>query len=114
MLYVSNQALYFHSYFNDSIIFFGKHTKMKIPLIDIKNIQKAKNAKIFDNSIKITLKNDQKVFLTSFLSRDSCYTLIIDQIRRIKMMGIDNISSDKSLLSSSDSDQIIPKGQLSP
>ena len=58
MLYVSSEALYFHSYFNDSLIFFGKHTKMKVPLTDIKTIQKAKNAKIFDNSIKIRLSNE--------------------------------------------------------
>jgi hypothetical protein len=58
MLYVSSEALYFHSYFNDSLIFFGKHTKMKVPLLDIKTLRKAKNAKIFDNSIDVCLKND--------------------------------------------------------
>lgn len=31
-LYVSDQALYFHSPFTDSIIFFSKETKIKVPL----------------------------------------------------------------------------------
>ena len=39
-LFVSNQALYFHSFFNDSIMFFGRETKIKIMLKDIKDIKK--------------------------------------------------------------------------
>ena len=34
-LFVSNQALYFHSYLNDKQLFFGKHTKLKLPYEDI-------------------------------------------------------------------------------
>ena len=57
-MYISNQALYFHSYFNDSIMFLSKvGTKFKILISDIKDVLKAKNAVIFDNSIEIYLTN---------------------------------------------------------
>lgn len=52
-LYVSNQALYFHSMFNDKLLIIGSSTKMKVPLSNIKDIVKSKNALIFDNSIDI-------------------------------------------------------------
>lgn len=57
-MYISNQALYFHSYFNDSIMFLSKvGTKFKILISDIKDVVKAKNAVIFDNSIELYLMN---------------------------------------------------------
>jgi len=52
-LYVSSEALYFHSKFNDSSLFFGGDTKIRIPYTDIKSTSKAKMAKIFNNSIII-------------------------------------------------------------
>ena len=63
--------MYFHSYFNDSIMFLSKvGTKFKILISDIKDVVKAKNAVIFDNSIELVLNNGQKVFFTSFIQRD--------------------------------------------
>ena len=57
-MYVSNKCIYFHSNFNNSVLFlgkfmFGEDTKIKIPLNDIKSINKKSNAKVFDNSINI-------------------------------------------------------------
>ena len=70
-IYISSEAIYFHSYFNDSLMFLSKiGTKFKFLISDIKDITKAKNAIIFDNSIEFKLLNDQKVFFTSFLRRD--------------------------------------------
>ena len=70
-IYISTAALYFHSYFNDSIMFLSKvGTKFRILISDIKDVTKAKNAVIFDNSIELILMNGQKLFLTSFIQRD--------------------------------------------
>jgi hypothetical protein len=85
-IYISNQSLYFHSYFNDSLLFFKKETKIKVPISQIRDIQKAKNAKIFDNSINLSLYNGTSLFLTSFLKRDDCYRLILKQMKRIKYL----------------------------
>ena len=75
-LFVSNQALYFHSYLNDKHLFFGKHTKLKLPYEDIQFIIKNKLAQIIDNSIMIKLQNGFKLQLTSFVKRDICFDLI--------------------------------------
>lgn len=76
-LFISNEALYFYSMFNNSTIFFGQETKIKINYSEIGDIKKAKNAKIFHNSILIKLKVGIELFLTSFLSRDECFRLIL-------------------------------------
>ena len=39
---------------------------------------------IFDNSIEITLHNNEKIFFTSFLQRDNAYRIILNQLRRIR------------------------------
>jgi len=84
-MYISDKALYFHSYFNDSIMFLSKvGTKFKILISDIKDVAKAKNAVIFDNSIELLLMNGQKVFFTSFIQRDQCYRLILGQMKKIR------------------------------
>lgn len=75
-LFVSNEAIYFYSSCNDKFLFFGKSTKVKIMLSDIRGIKVAKNIGIFDNSILIKLEHDYQLFLTSFISRDKCYFLI--------------------------------------
>jgi hypothetical protein len=77
--YISNEAIYFYSVFNDrNLIKKGTPTKLRIPYDNIMKIEKAYNAKIFDNSIRITLKEENKrVFLTSFINRNNCYNLIV-------------------------------------
>ena len=77
-VYVSNEAIYFYSLFNDkSLIKRGKATKFRLPYENMIDIQKAKNAKIFDNSIRIILSENKRVFLTSFINRNNCYNLMI-------------------------------------
>ena len=51
MLYVSNEAIYFYSACNDKYLFFGKSTKIKILLSDVRALKKEKSMGIFDNSI---------------------------------------------------------------
>lgn len=75
-LYVTNKKLYFHSYFNNKLLFFGKDTKLVIPFKDIISLEKRVNAIFFDNSIAIITKDEQETFFTSFLMRDNCYNLI--------------------------------------
>ena len=61
-LYISTEALYFFSYWNDQNAskFFSygiqRCTRIKILFTDIEKIEKAANAFIFDNSIKITVR----------------------------------------------------------
>lgn len=81
-IYVSTHAIYFHSQFNDKLVFFGNKTKIKIPLKEIKSIVKQKNAVIFDNSIEILLKNGSSMFFTSFLNRNECFRLIAQMINK--------------------------------
>ena len=52
---------------------FGKKTKLKVNLSDIVMIEKSTTAHVFDNAIKITLKDNLKIFLTSFIYRDDCF-----------------------------------------
>lgn len=79
---MSNKALYFYSYFNDSTLL-GGETKIRINYSEITEIRKAALAGFFDNSIKLKL-GDLKLFMTSFISRDECYSLILKQMRGAK------------------------------
>lgn len=66
-------------------MFLGKKgTKLKVLIKDIKEMNKAKNAVIFDNSLEIKLKTGEILFLTSFLTRDNAYRLILNQMKRIR------------------------------
>ena len=54
-------------------MFYGKKTKLKILLAEISHIEKCSTAILFDNAIKITLKDNMVLTLHSFLSRDDCF-----------------------------------------
>lgn len=61
-LFISTEALYFFSYWNDEsyskFFSYGIHrcTRIKIMYKDIEKIEKAANAFIFDNSLRITIR----------------------------------------------------------
>jgi len=78
-LYITNKRICFYSPFNDKNIFFTS-TFLNIPKEEILKIEKKHNAKIFDNSIEITKKNLETVFLTSFVSRNQCYDLMVSYL----------------------------------
>lgn len=84
--------------FNYSTFIFGQETKIKINYSEIGDIKKAKNAKIFHNSIVIKLRVGMELFLTSFLSRDECFRLILKQLKKFKKLEsirmLDNESYD--------------------
>ena len=63
---------------------------------EIKDVIKAKNAKIFPNSIVIKIQGNLQLFLTSFLSRDYCYGLILQQLRKTIQHQEDSSSLDLS------------------
>ena len=73
-LYITSKKLVFYSWFNSNFLLIGS-TKLIIPMIDILNVEKKKNFKIFDNSIKITT-NKSELFFTSFVQRDACFKVI--------------------------------------
>lgn len=75
-LYITNQRLCFHSIFNNKLLFFGKDTKVTIPLEDITSLEKRINALVFDNSIAVITKNEKETFFTSFLQRDKAFEVI--------------------------------------
>ena len=76
-LYVTSEAIYFHSYFNDNLLF-GKETKIKICYPEIHKIKKAVAALIFDTSLMIEMKNGNTLMFSSFISRNTCFDLIVD------------------------------------
>ena len=65
---------------------FGEGTQKKIDLLNIKEMHKATNY-LFDNSIQIMLRDGSDMFLTSFINRDECYDLILEQLKRMKGSG---------------------------
>ena len=75
-IYITNQRIWFHSFFNNKLLFFGKDTKITIPLDDIMSLEKRVNAIFFDNSIAVITKDDKETFFTSFIQRDKCFEVI--------------------------------------
>jgi hypothetical protein len=73
-IYIFNDKLCFHSYFNPKNLLFGQ-TVLIIPFDDILGITKKTNAVIFDNSIEINSRQGA-IFFTSFISRDCTYLLM--------------------------------------
>jgi hypothetical protein len=86
-LFVSTEAVYFFSYFDDydiaSFFSFGRKdvTKIRIELSDIELVFKSKNdfISLFDNSVSFVLKSnpEEELFFTSFLDRNGAFDLII-------------------------------------
>jgi hypothetical protein len=74
-IFITNKALRFHSYFNAKT-FLGKETKIQVPLKNISKIEKKHNALIFDNSIKVTTKDNKTLFFTSFVHRDNAFDIL--------------------------------------
>ena len=78
MLYVTQRNIYFYSPFNNRTIF-GHGTKIKIPFSAIRLIKKESTLLIFPNAIRFVLQSREEVVFASFVSRDTCYSLIIRQ-----------------------------------
>ena len=76
MLYVTEKAVYFYSPFNHKTIF-GHGTKMKIPYSSIRLIKKESTLLIFPNAIRFVLNTREEIGFSSFVSRDTCYSLIL-------------------------------------
>lgn len=52
-------------------------SQFSIEYDEIKNIQKSKSVKLFENALEITLHLGQTIFLTNFLQRDRAYALLM-------------------------------------
>ena len=78
MLYVTEKAVYFYSPFNHKTIF-GHGTKIKIPYGIIRLVKKETTLLIFPNAIRFVLTNREELLFASFVSRDTCYSLILRQ-----------------------------------
>ena len=81
-LILTNKKIVFESLFNPNTLFGKGGTKLIIPLEKIKKVSKKSNLKIFQNSIEI--ETDKGVlFFTSFLFRNQCYNLIMEQLKNV-------------------------------
>ena len=78
MLYVTEKAVYFYSPFNNKTIF-GHGTKIKIPYDSMTLIKKESTLLIFPNAIRFVLKTREEIVFASFVSRDTCYSLVLRQ-----------------------------------
>ena len=78
MLYVTEKAVYFFSPFNKKTIF-GHGTKIRIPYEAINILKKESTLLIFKNAIRFILNSREEITFTSFVSRDTCYSLILRQ-----------------------------------
>ena len=74
-MYLTNKRICFHSHFNAKTLI-GRETKFEIPFKNITGMNKQFNAKIFDNSISITTKENKEIFFTSFMHRDIAIAVI--------------------------------------
>lgn len=81
-MYVKKNLIVFKSYFNPKT-FLGT-TKLCIPLNDIKSVEKT-HFGIFDNSIAI-ITDKQKLFFTSYVSRDKCFYCLQNLLNKEKNM----------------------------
>ena len=102
MLYVTNKSIYFYSPFNNKTVL-GHGTKIKISYGSIKKIKKETKLLVFPNSIRFSLNSGEELLFTSFISRDTCYQLILKQCADVQYQkrmstGVPkNISSASSL-----------------
>ena len=79
MLYVTDKNIYFYSPFNNKTVI-GHGTKIKMGYDSITHIKKENHMMVFPNSIRFVLKSAEEVVFTSFISRDTCFSLILKQL----------------------------------
>ena len=79
MLYVTNKHVYFYSPFNKKTML-GRGTKIKMSYSAISHIKKESAILVFPNSIRFILKSSEEIVFTSFVSRDTCFSLILRQL----------------------------------
>mmetsp|Transcript_1732 Transcript_1732/g.2417 ORF Transcript_1732/g.2417 Transcript_1732/m.2417 type:complete len:118 (-) Transcript_1732:1886-2239(-) len=79
VLYVTNRAVYFYSPFNNKTIF-GHGTKIKIPYKAVRLVKKESTLLIFPNAIRFVLASREEIVFASFVSRDTCYSLVLRQL----------------------------------
>ena len=75
-MYVTEKNVYFFSPFNNKTIF-GHGTKVKIPYDSIRLIKKESTLFIFPNAVRFVLQSAEEIVFASFVSRDTCYSLIL-------------------------------------
>ena len=107
--YVTEKGVYFYSPFNNKTIF-GHGTKIKIPYNSIRLIKKESTMMIFPNAIRFVLNTREEIVLASFVSRDTCYALILRQfaIAGHSQAAIDSLG-DKSTVKSR-ANEVLKKG----
>lgn len=79
MMYITNKNVYFYSPFNKKTML-GRGTKIKMSYSAITQIKKESAILVFPNSIRFILKSQEEIVFTSFVSRDTCFSLILKQL----------------------------------
>ena len=75
-MYVTNKNVFFYSPFNNKTVI-GHGTKIKISYGSLKKIKKETKLLVFSNSIRFYLNSGEEILFTSFISRDTCYQLLL-------------------------------------
>jgi hypothetical protein len=89
MMYVTDQSTYFYSPFN-SKTFIGLGSKIHLPYSAIKTIKKESKLVIFKTSIRFVLKSGQELVFSNFLSRDTCFSMILNCVRTREIISLRN------------------------
>ena len=76
MLYLTDKSCYFYSPFNEKTIV-GQGSKIQIRFTELKSIKKESTWVVFPNAIRFTYKNGYQALFRSFLSRDTCFSVIL-------------------------------------
>ena len=76
MMYVTNKHVYFYSPFNKKTMI-GRGTKIKMHFDALSHIKKESAILVFPNSIRFILKSTEEIVFTSFISRDTCFSLVL-------------------------------------
>ena len=79
MLYVTDQNIYFYSPFNEKTVV-GTGTKIKISYESITHIKKESSLLVFPNAIRVILKSGEEILFVGFVSRDTCFSLLLKQL----------------------------------
>ena len=85
MIYLTQRAIYFYSPFNSKTLI-GTGSKIYIPYTQCLKVKKESHLIIFKNALRITLRSKQQVLFQNFLSRDTCYCMVANQIKIAQLL----------------------------
>ena len=86
---MTDLSIYFYSPFN-SKTFIGIGSKIHLPYSALSTIKKESKLLIFKTSIRFILKTGQELVFSNYLSRDTCFSMILNQLRTREIISVQN------------------------